>query len=127
MKTTSDMLKTTALALGVLCLGLAGATAADSPKLQTQRGFIQSVDQEHRSLVLAGHKGKTDHTFQWNEQTRFTEGNKAVSPADLKAGEHALLGYEVQHGIAILKSVKVTPANADQQHASRSPSKGTSR
>ncbi len=101
--------------------------AAGSQKLQTEQGTIKSVDQEHHSLVLTEHKGKTEHTFQWNAQTRFTEGGKAASATDLKAGEHALLSYEAGKGVATMKTVSLTPAKSGKQPQSHSPYSGTSR
>jgi hypothetical protein len=115
MKTNSSMLKASALALCVLGLGLAGAMAAGSQKLQTERGTIKSVDQEHHSLVLTDHKAKTGHTFQWNNQTKFTEGSKVLSATDLKAGEHALISYEAGESVATMKSICLTPAHAGRE------------
>jgi len=127
MNTKSNMLKALALALGVLYLGLAGARADDASRLRTERGTIKSVDQEHRSLVLTGHKAKTEHTFQWNDQTKFTEGSKAASATDLKAGEHALIHYEAGKGVATMKSISLTPANAaSSMHRVRLPAERAS-
>jgi hypothetical protein len=118
------MLKASALALCVLCLGLAGARADGSSKLQTERGTIKSVDQERHTLVVTDHKGKAEHTFQWNEQTKFIEGSKALSATDLKAGEHALISYEAGKGVATMKSISLTPAKQERSQ-SHSLFKGT--
>lgn len=98
--------------------------AAGSEKLQNEQGTIKSVDQAHHSLVLANHKEKAGHPFQWNEQTKFTEGGKAVSATDLKAGEHALISYESAKGVAMARSISLTPAKAEKQTQSHSSHTG---
>lgn len=127
MKPSSNLLRVTALALCLVGLGVAGAMAANSEKLQTEQGMIKSVDQAHRSLVLTNQKEKAGHSFQWNEQTKFTEGGKAVSATDLKAGEHALISYESAKGVAMAKSISLTPAKAEKQPQSHSSHTGKSK
>lgn len=118
MKTNSNMLKASALALCVLGLGLAGAVADNAAKLQYERGTIKSVDPAHHSLIVTDSKGKAERTFQWNDQTKFTVSGKAATATTLKAGEHVLVGYEPGKGTLTMKTVELTPAKAAKQHSS---------
>src|SRR5512137_29034 len=98
MKLTLQSLINSTLVLCPLLLGAAGAFAADASKLQTERGIIKSVDTPGHWLVITDPKDKTEHKYQWNDQTRFMEhgraiGHKTVSAAGLKDGMRVSVTY----------------------------------
>lgn len=109
-------MKTTSIpsisALGVLC-GLAlipAVLVAANPRPHEARGTIKSVDAATHTLVVAEPKGKSEHKFQWNDQTRFTEHGKAANAADLKAGEHIRLTFKGDGELPTIEHATLAPA-----------------
>lgn len=127
MKSNVTLLKAAVFALCLLGYGLAEAGTAATPKVLAEHGTIKSIDPKHHSLVLWDAKDKSEHKFQWNEQTKFTEGGKAVSATELNAGEHALISYESAKGVAMIKSISLTPAKTEKQPQSHSSHTGKSK
>jgi len=108
--------------LGVLC-ALALTTAAllaANPRPHVQHGTIKSVDATAHTLVVADPKGKSEHKFQWNDQSRFTERGKAAEATDLKAGEHIRLTYKGGGEMPTIEHATLLPAKAGKSSSEKS-------
>jgi hypothetical protein len=110
MKTNINLRKTAWVVLCAIALSPAALSAKDTSKLAMERGTLKSVDNQHQQLVITDQKTKTDRTFQWNEQTRFTLQGKATSASGLKAGEHIVVNYARGNEPATLVSASAKPA-----------------
>jgi len=77
-------------ALAALCifsLSPALLCAADTTQPAVAHGIIKSVDMTTHTLVVTEHKSNTELTFQWNDQTQFTERGQSATASALKEGE----------------------------------------
>jgi hypothetical protein len=90
---------------------------ADTTGYSEERGVIKSVDLSAHTLVVTEHKKNTEQTFQWNDQTKFTERHKSASPGDLKEGERVRLTYAPDGSAPILQTVHIAPAKAAKSSA----------
>jgi hypothetical protein len=104
MKTRFNINNIALIVLCVLALSPAALFAKNTTKTAVEHGIIKSVDNSNQQLVVTDHKTKTDRTFQWNDQTKFTEHGKMTSASDLKAGEHLKITYEPGKGTIICAS-----------------------
>jgi len=119
MKTYINIRKTALVALCALALSPAALFAGNASKSAEERGIIKSVDSQIHQIVVTDQQTKADRTFKWNDQTKFTEHGKAVTAAQLKAGEHVRFGYAPGSGTPLLQHVALWPQK-DQSHASAS-------
>jgi hypothetical protein len=126
MKLASNLRITTAIALSALALSLAALTSASTPKSHAERGTIKSVDVTDHTLVVTDQKGNAEHKYQWNDQTKFTEHGKVVTPTDLKVGEQVHISYKRGGDMPTLEHVFIAPAKADKQSANPAPSSARS-
>jgi hypothetical protein len=117
MKLNTHIHKAAATALCILSLSPALMFAAGSPKPIEERGVIKSVDMNAHTLVVTEHKKNSEHTFQWNDQTKFSERDKGASPSDLKEGERVHLSYTPGGDTPILRSVEIVPAKTEKHSA----------
>ena len=117
MNTTFSIRKTSIAALCALALSPAALFAGNTAKTTVDRGVIKSVDMSAHQLVVTGEKGKTDETFQWNDQTKFIEHDKAVTASALQAGMSVHVKFAPGTGTPTMTTVKLSPAKP-QQHAS---------
>src|SRR5262245_12676685 len=116
-------LSTTALA-AVCALALNPATLlAANPHPHEERGTIKSVDTTAHTLTVTGGKDNSEHKFQWNDQSKFTERGKTVTAADLKAGERIRLTYKSGTDMPTIERARLAPAKAEKSAAAspRSP------
>lgn len=113
MKLNSN-LRLTCLALGALALSTAALYAANAPKTQDERGSIKSVDAAPHTLVVADLKNKSEHKFQWNDQTQFTERGKTATAADIKAGERIRLIYKASGELPTVERARFVPAKREK-------------
>src|SRR5262245_3337597 len=121
MKPNSHIHKTTVMALSVLALGPALVFAAATTHPAKERGIIKSVDMDAHTLVVSEGKNHSEHTFQWNGQTKFREGNKSAGASDLKAGERVHLTYSPGGETPLLQNVQIAPTKTET-HSSNKPS-----
>jgi hypothetical protein len=117
MKLNSDIHKTAVAALCVLALSPALIFAAGTMHPSRERGIIKSVDRETHTLVITDRKNHSERTFQWNDQTKFNEGDKSAGASDLKAGERVRLSYSPGGDTPVLQSVHIDPAKTQTQSA----------
>ena len=121
MKRKLNIRKTALIALCALAFGPALLFAGNAPKRAKERGIIKSVDNNTHQVIVTDQKTKLDGTFQWNDQTKFTEHGKAMTAADLKAGEHVRLSYTPGSGTPTLQHISLWPEQYQyQKHASAS-------
>jgi hypothetical protein len=116
MKIETHIPKTFTAALCILALSPALVLAGSQAKVSEERGLIKSVDMNAHTLIVS-EQNKAERTFSWNEQTKFTEHNKAVHADALKAGEHVRLAYRPGGDTPILQSVRIIPAKAGKPTA----------
>jgi len=117
MKLNSYIHKTVAAAIWVLALSPALVFAAGTTHPSRERGIIKSVDMDAHTLVVTDRKKNSEHTFQWNDQTKFSERDKSAGAGDLKAGERVQLTYSPGGDTPILQSVPIAPAKAETHSA----------
>src|SRR5262249_49372868 len=106
---------------GVLCVAtLASAVLlAATPRSHEERGTIKSVDTASHTLVVADHANKAEHTFQWNDQTKFSEHGKAANASDLKAGEHIRLTYKGDGEMPTIEHANLMPAKDEKSSSQK--------
>ncbi len=61
--------------------------------MEKVRGVLESVDQTGHSFVVQ--KGKERMTFYWGDHTKIMQGEKPLSPKDLKKGEDLTVAINV--------------------------------
>ena len=108
-----------AAVLCVLALSPALVFAAGTTHPSKERGIIKSVDMDAHTLVVTDRKHSSEHTFQWNDQTKFSERDKSAGAGDLKAGERVQLTYSPGGETPILQSVHITPAKTETHSANQ--------
>ena len=122
MKLNSHIHKTTVVAaLCVLAMSAELVSAADTKHPSRERGIIKSVDMDAHTLVVTDRKKNSERTFQWNDQTKFSERDKSADASDLKAGERVYLTYSPGGETPILQSVHIAPAKTET-HSANKPS-----
>jgi hypothetical protein len=101
----------TALALGLCALGLTvgNSMGADKPRLSQEAGTIKSVDATKHELVVLDSANKQQHSYTWNDSTRFQENGKTIAAAQLKTGEIVHLSYQAGGGRPVLHEVTIAP------------------
>ncbi len=109
-------------ALGALCaVALTPAALfAANPRLHEDRGTIKSVDADAHTLVVTDLKNKSEHKFQWNDQTKFTERGKTATASDLKAGERVRLTYKGSGDMPTMQRVHIAPAKTEKAASEKS-------
>lgn len=120
MKPNSN-LRLACLALGVLTLSSAALPAADAPMVHYEHGIIRSVDPAAKTMVLADFKDLTGQRLLWNDQTKFLAHGKAVSPAELKAGERVRLTHTAGGDLPTIQRAHIVPDRACRQDLIPSP------
>lgn len=116
MKTILNLRKATFIALCALALGPV-ALFANNTKTAEERGIIKSVDNKTHQLVVTDQKTKSAVTFQWNDQTKFTEQSKTVSASALKEGMAVHLTYAPGSGTPTLERVTIAAGKAHKHSA----------
>ena len=119
MKLNSHIHKTAVAALCVLALCRALVFAAGTTHPSKERGIVKSVNMDAHTLVITDRKNKSEHTFQWNDRTKFSERDKSADASDLKAGERVYLTYSPGGETPILQSVHITPAKTETHSANK--------
>jgi hypothetical protein len=119
MKLNSHIYKTVVTALCVLALSPALVFASGRTHPSKERGIIKSVDMEAHTLVVADRENNSERTFQWNDQTKFSERSKSAGASDLKAGERVQLTYSPGNTPPILQSVHIDPAKTESHSANQ--------
>jgi len=121
MNLNSHIHPTAAAALCVLALSPALVFGAGTKHPSRERGIVKSINPEAHTLVVTDRKNNSEHTFQWNDQTKFSERDKSAGASDLKAGERVLLTYSPGGETPILQSVQITPARTETHSATQPP------
>ena len=85
------------LLLGVALFAVQEARAAN-PRLHHLHGIVQSVDATAHSLTLQNSAQAQPLVIQWNERTRFRDGNEPAKPESLNAGQAVSVSYRVLPG-----------------------------
>ena len=101
------------LAFATLCslaLMPASLLAETTGKNVEERGTIKSVDSIAHQLIVINQKSKHAGTFQWNDQTKFAEHDKAVSATALKEGQLVHLTFAPGSGTRTLERVQISTA-----------------
>jgi hypothetical protein len=114
-------LKTALVLVGALALCSAPLFAANAHKSAKEKGIIKQVDSATHQIVVSNQKAKTEGTFQWNAQTKFTENGKTVNADALKAGMRVHLAYIAGTATPMLEVVKLS-TDKGGRHASMSHS-----
>jgi hypothetical protein len=117
MKLRTHIHKTAVTALCILSLSPALLFAADTTQPAVAHGIIKSVDITAHTLVVTEHKSNTELTFQWNDQTQFTERGQSATASALKEGERVQLTYAPGGTTPILQSVRIAPARTGKHSA----------
>ena len=107
MKLHTHIHKMVVTALCILSLSPALLFAADTTQPAVAHGIIKSVDMTAHTLVVTEHKSNTELTFQWNDQTQFTERGQSATADVLKQGERVQLTYAPGGATPILQSVRI--------------------
>jgi hypothetical protein len=118
MKLNSHIHKTIG-ALCILVLSPALVFAADTTQPSREHGVIKSVDMDAHTLVVAERKDNSEHTFQWNDQTKFSERDKTVTASDLKVGERVYLSYAPGENPPILQSLGIAHCRSGRNCANK--------
>ena len=118
MKIKNHIHKTVTATLCVLALSPALLFASNTRKPNEELGVIKSVDMTAHTLVLTEHKNNSEQTFQWNDQTKFSERNKSASASALKENERVHLTYTPGGDTPVLQRVDITPAKTEKHSAS---------
>lgn len=121
MKLDTHIHKKAVTALCILTLSPALLFAADTAQPAVAHGIIKSVDMTAHTLVVTEHKNNTEQTFQWNDQTLFTERGQSATASALKEGERVQLTYAPGDATPILQSVHIAPARTGR-HGANNPS-----
>ena len=108
-----------AAAFCVLALSPTLVFAAGTTHPSKERGIVKSVNMDAHTLVITDRKNKSEHTFQWNDRTKFSERDKSAGAGDLKAGERVLLTYSPGGATPMLQSVQITPAKTETHGANK--------
>lgn len=102
--------------------------AEKKPAVKTANGTVKSASAD--SLVVAGKtKGKEEEwTFAVDAKTSIKKGGKAVTAADLKAGDSATVKYTEDGGKAMAQSVMAkapasTAKKADEKKSDKMEAK----
>ena len=119
MKLTSNLRITTAITFCALALSPVAVFAAN-PRPHDERGTVKSVDAHTHTLIVTDSKDNSEHKFQWNTQTRFTERGKAAAVSDLKAGERVRITYSGSGDMPTMQRVHIAPAKAEKSGAAKS-------
>ena len=68
-------------------------TFARPPQPRVQRGVIEMIDRDARILRIQRDGEAVPLTIVWNKLTRFVEGSRFVSAAELKKGTPVTIWY----------------------------------
>ena len=104
----------------VLALSPVGVLAAESTKLKEERGTIKSLDADAHTVVVSDRKDNSEHKFLWNDQTKFTERGKTVTPAELKAGDRIRLTYKPTGDTPNIERAHLAPAKTEKSASEKS-------
>ena len=95
--------KTLALTIGVMMVCSLVLTAAQAQEAKTIKGAVKSVDVENQALQVVEDVTNQEYTFKLEKTTMITKGDKAITLAEIKAGDKV----EVMLEQGKVKSVKV--------------------
>ncbi len=91
-----------------------GPTAATAtPKLDKFSGTVEKVDEAKKDFLVKTEK--QEMTFSWADQTKFTEGKKKLSFADLKQGLQVTVRYKKEGDKLIAEKVSVGMPKAKEK------------
>ena len=117
MKMTPHLPRIALIAVCALVLGPSWALAARSSKRIEERGTVKSVDASTHVLVITDLKDKTEHSFQWNDKTKFVRKGAKATAADLTEGRRVRVAYTPKGDKPMLKRVQLVPAKAAKHAA----------
>ncbi len=55
-------------------------------------GAVEKIDSAKKEIWVK--KGNDEKTFAWSDQTKFMQGDKAISATDLKKGTEVTVAYK---------------------------------
>src|SRR5262245_49811279 len=114
MKTVIHSTKVILVALCAASLIGAEAFAAKAKQSLHERGTIQSINVQDKTLTVKKSHSTTQQVFVWNETTKFLERghgadkSKTVTAGDLKAGEQVNIHYEKEVDHLVAKVIAIT-------------------
>ena len=124
MKKNTNIRRAALVVLCTLALAPAALFAKNTSKATVEHGIIRSVNSANQQLVVTDQKTKIDRTFQWNDQTKFTEHGKVTSASGLKVGERLTITHEPGKSTATRICANATPTKSGKHshaHASTHP------
>jgi hypothetical protein len=74
-------------------------------KVQRHTGVLQAVNLDDRSLTVKNRRGEESFTIL--PETKVTRGRERLLQGDLREGMKVTIGYEVENGEKIARSVRV--------------------
>ncbi len=85
------------------------APMTSSPMSQMEKfsGVIKGVDRGKKEITLK--IGKEQKTFFFDNMTKFTEGKRELTAADLKKGMHVNLEYKKDGSRMVAESIDIMP------------------
>jgi len=85
----------------------APASPATTPaySLEKYSGVVERADVAKKDFSVKN--GKEEMTFSWTEQTKITEGTKALSFADLKKGQEVAVQYKKEGNKSVAEMISV--------------------
>ena len=96
------------------------AATAPVSKLERFNGVIVKVDEATRDTLVQFHKEKM--TFSFGDQTKITEGSKALTFGDLKKGLWASIEYRKEGDKLMAETVHVSMALVAKKETHSEPS-----
>ncbi len=104
------MLTVMALAISVIMAAEQKAPASPAttpaPSLEKYSGVVERVDVAKKDFSVKN--GKEEMTFSWTDQTKITQGTKALSLADLKKGQEVVVEYKKEGNKSVAEMISVS-------------------
>ncbi len=87
--------------------------ASTTPKLEKFSGKVEKVDEAKKDFFVKSEK--EEMTFAWTDKTKFTEGKKELSFADLKQGLQVTVRYKKEGDKLVAEKISVGMPKAKQK------------
>ena len=114
----------TVMALAISVIFITGVMAAEqqapvsvaastTPKLEKFSGKVEKVDEAKKDFFVKAEK--EEMTFSWTDKTKFTEGKKELSFADLKQGLQITVRYKKDGDKLVAEKIRVGMPKAKEK------------
>ncbi len=84
----------------------ASPATTPAPSLEKYSGVVERVDVAKKDFSVEN--GKEEMTFSWTDQTKITQGTKALSLADLKKGQEVAVEYKKEGNKSVAEMISVS-------------------